>query len=246
MNNFFRKFFIDESNNLSYKRALIIFATPLILTVFMVLLLVIPVTRDYGFHLIGENKPVEMLTFIFLLFGGVFGVWFSLKVYKYNGYKLVASFYMVFAVFLIIVGMEEISWGQQLLKFNTPDSWKEINVQGETTLHNLGFMQNFNDNLHFIFGFAGLISLFLKKNIYFKIISSSLILSSWFLIITIHSFVDILLDSIEIRPFLDFTIERLNEFIELLIGMSAFLYLWLNKRRFDKSQLVLHGINNAE
>jgi len=37
---------------------------------------------------------------------------------------------------------EEISWGQHLFGWNTPDYWREINRQGETNLHNLGYAFN--------------------------------------------------------------------------------------------------------
>jgi hypothetical protein len=35
------------------------------------------------------------------------------------------------------VGMEEINWGQTFLGFGTPEVWKEVNYQQETSLHNL-------------------------------------------------------------------------------------------------------------
>jgi hypothetical protein len=45
--------------------------------------------------------------------------------------------YGALALALFAVGMEEINWGQTLLGFNTPDAWKEVNRQQETSLHNL-------------------------------------------------------------------------------------------------------------
>jgi hypothetical protein len=41
------------------------------------------------------------------------------------------------ALALFSVGMEEINWGQTLLGFGTPEAWKDINHQQETSLHNL-------------------------------------------------------------------------------------------------------------
>lgn len=43
----------------------------------------------------------------------------------------------VCAVLLFVVAMEEISWGQTLFQFDTPERWAQINHQQETTLHNL-------------------------------------------------------------------------------------------------------------
>lgn len=47
------------------------------------------------------------------------GVWFSLAA--------LCSFY---------VGGEEISWGQHILKWTTPEFWSAVNDQNETNLHN--------------------------------------------------------------------------------------------------------------
>ncbi|WP_145758345.1 hypothetical protein [Sediminicola sp. YIK13] len=40
-------------------------------------------------------------------------------------------------LFCFVVGMEEISWGQRIFGIETPQPYKEINFQGETTVHNL-------------------------------------------------------------------------------------------------------------
>ena len=38
---------------------------------------------------------------------------------------------------LLIVAMEEVSWGQHLFGWSTPEDWAQINRQRETNLHNL-------------------------------------------------------------------------------------------------------------
>lgn len=213
----------------------IIFIFPIIISILLVLLMLIPFTRNFGFWLLEENKPIEVLTFLFFIIGGVFGMYFSISLFKNKENRFVTYFFLLFSFFLIVVGMEEISWGQQFLHFETPEQWKKINKQGETTLHNLGFMQKFNDNLHFIFGLAGIIGILLRNHILFKKIGAPLILTSWFLIIIFQSALDILVDIIEVSDFLNFSIERANEFIELLIAMSAFLYLWLSSKQMVNS-----------
>ncbi|HKQ81367.1 MAG TPA: hypothetical protein VJS42_04175 [Steroidobacteraceae bacterium] len=50
---------------------------------------------------------------------------------------LIAAGYALCGALLFLVAMEEISWGQQLVTFQTPEAWRELNRQGETTLHNL-------------------------------------------------------------------------------------------------------------
>ncbi len=44
---------------------------------------------------------------------------------------------VLFAVGFFMLFGEEISWGQRLLGFETPEAFKEINVQDEFNLHNL-------------------------------------------------------------------------------------------------------------
>lgn len=41
------------------------------------------------------------------------------------------------AVACLYVAGEEVSWGQHLLNWNTPEYWKAVNDQGETNLHNV-------------------------------------------------------------------------------------------------------------
>ena len=54
--------------------------------------------------------------------------------------------------FCFYVAGEEISWAERITSFGS-DAIREINMQGETNLHNL---KGFNDYLHFSFIFSGL------------------------------------------------------------------------------------------
>ncbi|MDH3201287.1 MAG: hypothetical protein OEM15_10390 [Myxococcales bacterium] len=60
-----------------------------------------------------------------------------------------AVWHLLIGLFFFLCFGEEISWGQRILGFETPESIKEINVQDETNLHNL--MGYFADHL-FIMG----------------------------------------------------------------------------------------------
>jgi len=127
--------------------------------------------------------------------------------------------------------MEEISWGQWFFHFETPESWKVINAQGETTLHNLGAMQENNDVLRLIFGLGGLLGIALRKITGFEKIGAPLILLLWFLIISFHAFLDMVVDSYDYHQYRIITpIIRFNELIEFLVAGASFLYLWLNSK----------------
>lgn len=47
-------------------------------------------------------------------------------------------FYALFALVMLFLFLEEISWGQRILGTETPSTLEDVNVQGETNLHNLG------------------------------------------------------------------------------------------------------------
>lgn len=62
---------------------------------------------------------------------------------------------LAFAGVLLVVAMEEISWGQRLFGFSTPVLIAEHNAQGEMSLHNLGgFQQTVLHPAYMLVGFA--------------------------------------------------------------------------------------------
>jgi hypothetical protein len=227
----YKSLFLENPYKISNRLIVIIFFTPIIMFLVLGLLFAIPSTRGFGIWLVLENNPIELLTFIIFLIGGVFGINFTITIAKFEK-KFVVFFYAFFSICLIILAMEEISWGQSFFHFKTPQAWKEINFQGETTLHNLKFMQSIRDNFLLIFGLSGLFGIFLRNFPKFKKIGVPKVLISWFLMISVQASLDILVDFIVIYKPFDNGIERLAELTELLIAGSAFLYLWMNLRKF--------------
>ncbi|MBW2694646.1 MAG: hypothetical protein JRE57_18810 [Deltaproteobacteria bacterium] len=51
-------------------------------------------------------------------------------------------FFLLLAIAFAFAGAEEISWGQRIFGWETPDSLARINSQDETTIHNLEFFQH--------------------------------------------------------------------------------------------------------
>ncbi|AHF63311.1 putative pectate lyase [Synechococcus sp. WH 8109] len=43
---------------------------------------------------------------------------------------------------MLLVGLEEIAWGQILFGWTTPEKIAAVNAQNQITLHNLEFFQN--------------------------------------------------------------------------------------------------------
>ena len=215
--------------NVSKKVMLIIFITPIILTIIMGSFFAFPSTESFGFWLLEENAPIEILTFIIFIYTGLLGI-YTIKNFNKSLEKYVSFFYIFFSICLILIAMEEISWGQWFFHFETPEEWAKINGQGETTLHNLKGMQGHSGILRMLFGLGGMFGIVLGYLNKFKKISAPPVLISWFFIIFCHAVVDSIQDRVSISVKYDFAIVKTSEFIELLIAGSSFLYFWLNFR----------------
>jgi len=195
------------------------------------LLLFLRPTRGATLWMLGEDRIVEQLTFVFLLAGGLIGLRLALALRATSEAPWIRAFHLVFGLCLILVAMEEISWGQRLLEFDTPASLRSLNYQGETTLHNLGALQGRSEWMRLGFGLGGLVGIGLSFRPALAGIGAPMILLPWFLVITGHAAVDALNDLVPIDERFDFAMQRTSEVVELLIGIAAFLYTLLAFRR---------------
>ncbi|MGD9873637.1 MAG: hypothetical protein AB7T27_05130 [Kiritimatiellia bacterium] len=85
----------------------------------------------------GEDRAAEWLTFIGFL-GAAIACWMTLRFRAGMGRKSV-TFFALLGFFLFVCAGEEISWGQRIFGFGTPEPMVEINEQNEFNLHNLKF-----------------------------------------------------------------------------------------------------------
>jgi hypothetical protein len=108
------------------------------------------IDREYYLLLIREDNIVEMASSL-LWFVAAIVTLVSLGVgYRQGSSKI---FYLLLALFFFVCGGEEISWGQRLFEFETPELLRAINVQEETTLHNIGSISIFS-NAFFLLSIA--------------------------------------------------------------------------------------------
>ena len=92
---------------------------------------------DSAINQLGQEDGVfEYLTAFFFLGTSLFFVWQLRQ--KFN------LFYLALALLFFMGFGEEISWGQRIFGFGTPESLAKHNVQGETTLHNLEILNSNN------------------------------------------------------------------------------------------------------
>jgi len=190
----------------------------------------LPMTRLWAETITEENGPVELLTFGFLLLGALLGLVLAWRARKHGEGFLVVGFYAVFSLALLIIGMEEVAWGQLLLGFEPPEALISLNVKGEMTIHNIEGFDSNTESLRLVFGLGGLLGVWLSHRRSFRKIGAPAILSSWFVCITILAAVDLYDDFYQVQGLIYALNERLSEVVEMMIGMTGLLFIWLNGR----------------
>jgi hypothetical protein len=91
-------------------------------------------TPDMVIMLGKEDSLFEWLTALFYLVAAILLV----CTYKKNR----NIFLLLLAIVLFFGAGEEISWGQRIFNFATPEELKKVNVQGEFTIHNIEMFTN--------------------------------------------------------------------------------------------------------
>lgn len=203
-------------------------ATPVILLSGCLVALGLPVTRDVTRWVLAENHPVEMLTFVVGVVAGVHGLVLARRTARRGEPWWATGFYVLFSAGMIFTGMEEIAWGQQLFHFATPEAWKMLNAQHETTLHNFGALQGLSEIPRLAFGAGGLVGVFVARFAALRAVAVPRPLAPWFIIITLQAAVDLANDFVPVAGPLDPDVARASELVELLIAMAAWLYVAMN------------------
>ena len=206
---------------------------PLLGFVTLCILFAVPATRSTALWMIKENRPVELLTFGFLLLGGAKGLTLVRQTMKRKERAYIVGFYFLLSLGLLWTAMEEISWGQTFFRFATPSTWKAINMQSETNIHNLEVLGGRSELFRLAFGLGGMVGVWFSGSRMFRKIGVPIILLPTVIAITIHASVDLYVNIFRIEPQLAFLIDRSSEGTELLIGIIGVTYVWLNARMFD-------------
>lgn len=194
-------------------------------------MLLIPATERAALWLLAEDRPIEHLTFIGFLGASLMAL--RLAWMHSGGFQWwVSGVYLLLALAFFGIAMEEVSWGQRWVGFDTPGFLRRINRQGEITLHNIGPLQGSSEWMRLCAGLGGLVAVAVRRIPSLDRIGSPAVLRSWFLIIASHALVDVFNDIVPIARRFDFIIQRTSEMVELLLALAAFLYGWLNAQRF--------------
>jgi len=134
---------------------------------FLIILLFVSISISYAVYLIPDKQFVGYLGKEDCLFENLTAVFFFVA--------SVICFIICrvhFNVFILLLGLllftgfgEEISWGQRIFNFETPEGLKKINVQKEFTIHNIVYFNSVDFNMKTKTG----ISRFLTINFLFKV-----------------------------------------------------------------------------
>jgi len=98
-------------------------------------------------RLTAENGPIEMSGALALLAAAVMFALAALSSERSGnpGSRMTSLWLMGLVLFCSLAFLEEISWGQQLLGFHTPELVKHYNLQRETNLHNLRWFNGIDE-----------------------------------------------------------------------------------------------------
>lgn len=221
--------------NLSKSNIYAFLLFPFFLTAIIGILLISSKTREFALMLLEENSLFENLTFIFLMAGFIIGIMLFVSLKKENTLKLERIFLLFFSLGLFLIAMEEIAWGQQFFKFETPEPFLKYNAQGELTLHNVNNLQGKSEYFRIFFGLIGILGLYLNRIKSIKIIAIPYVLASFIAVILVISIFDLYDDYFPIHKAITIGTQRLSELMEMLIGLVSLLYLILLKRKLNQS-----------
>ena len=131
---FSRKLFAELMHRLSIaKGERILFLISLTICLAIITTKLVTGGSDFYENFLGENSVVEWLTALFLLLSAYLA--FITGQSKGSPYPKWLLF--VFALIFFVAFMEELAWGQMMFGWKTPESFRSLNEQGETTLHNI-------------------------------------------------------------------------------------------------------------
>lgn len=179
--------------------------------------------------LLEEDGPAEWLTAICFVLAGLVSARIALNRLKTDHPWQAVLFIGVTAV-MLFAGGEEISWGQRLFGWETPQELIDINDQGETNLHNIGILLDITNLAMFATGLYGTFAYLVNRKLHFArfwdqgdhLFVPPFFLATYFLPILIFRIL-----RITIFTESNFTLNRLAEWSEMVVAVGILLFLWL-------------------
>jgi hypothetical protein len=105
---------------------------PILLCVFWLINLNDP---DFYHYINNEDQQVEWLSFVSLIIAGFLALLKSYKVYRTDHHYF--WFFVLFGIACLVLGMEEISWGQRIFQLESTEFFMQNSDQQEINAHNV-------------------------------------------------------------------------------------------------------------
>jgi hypothetical protein len=224
---------------LSLRDALLISTVPIMIMLVMIIIVPVP---DLFVWITAENSLMEWLQFVLILTSSLIFARLSLRLF-HSGRAWIGALGLIIALGTFFVAGEEIAWGQHIFGWSTPDALEAVNVQQETTLHNIS-------SAHAIFVYAVMLagvygSLMpllkaLRWNEQHSLLGSLLIpplcLVPAFFMPFGYRFSRLVLGVDALFPHLIFYITKFSEATELCLYFALVIFAWLNLRQIHEIQ----------
>jgi hypothetical protein len=211
------------------KRFLLVF--PIFATIILLLLKFrLGDSRSYRM-ILDEGGFIEYGTVIAYFLAGGFSIPIGRSFFRLRR-KVLGWGYYLYSAFFIFVALEEVSWGQRLFGWELPHFFEAYNVQGEFTIHNLVWFQDYWGEGIIGISFICLLGIIFwyrshrqKEQKGYQYLTY--LVPSWFLAIffTLALVIYVIL---EYTDGLGFVISRDQEFAELLLSLGFLFFVIVN------------------
>jgi len=239
-----RMFYSDaEVWGVSRRSALVIALLPVVLIAGVVLLAVLSLVMKAQFRPVfrwvtAEDSILEWGQFLFVFVSSLIFARIGLRLIR-TGQHAVGVLYMVLALGAFFAAGEEISWGQRIFGWGTPEELDAINHQGETNVHNIRTVQQLFGFVVLFGGMYGTIVPLLANRFWSGrsrmplqfLAVPPLFLSTSFLMPFGYR-----LFRIVVWPDTDFTVVKFGEAPELCLYFGLVLFAYFNLRRLRAPQ----------
>jgi hypothetical protein len=231
-----------EAWGLTPRQGLIIALFPVAAT--LAFLAAVPFPRLF-LWVIDEDSLLETLQFLLILATTILSARISQWLLRTRRLGL-GMLYVLLTLATFFIAGEEISWGQRIFGWQTPEPLKQINAQQEISVHNIyGFHQLFIYAV-MLGGLYGAVvplvrSLFSarrpRSTLSYLLIPPLCLVPSFFMPFGYRLYRLLFLPNLShSRGYAVFVITEFNELTELCLYFALVVFAWLNLRRFVSTQ----------
>ena len=187
------------------------------------------VNRNIFRLLLQEDGPAEWLSAICFILAGFISIRIAFNRFR-TDHPWQAALFIGIAAVMVFAGGEEISWGQRLFGWATPQELSDINDQQETNLHNIGIFLDITNLAMFVTGLYGTVAYVANRNLRYAsrwaqgdyLFVPPFILATYFVPILVFR-----IARITVFTESNFTLNRLAEWSEMVVAVGILLFFWL-------------------